>query len=63
MIHQRQMDASKAATCIRGAQRQMELPELMEPDMSTKHWRQSKQSELVGTGWDLSRVTSAACRI
>jgi hypothetical protein len=39
----------------------MELMELMENRVST-HWRQSEWSELVRIGWNLSRVTSAACR-
>jgi hypothetical protein len=47
-------EASDAVACIGGAQRQTELLELIEPEVSTKYQRQSKQSEL---------DKSAACRI
>jgi hypothetical protein len=59
---QRWRDALEAEACIRGAWRWTELLELMEPEVSTKRRRQSKRSELVRTGWNLSGVTSAACR-
>jgi hypothetical protein len=59
MKHWRQRDVFEAAACIGGAWRRTELLELMEPEVSTKCQRLSKRSELVRTGWNLSRVTSA----
>jgi hypothetical protein len=59
MKHWRRRDVSEAVACIRGAWRQTKLTE---PEVSTKCRRQSKRSELVRTGWNLSGVTSATCR-
>jgi hypothetical protein len=56
MKHQRWRDVSEAVECIRGAWRWteqtdlMELMELMELEVNTKHWRQSKQLELITDG-------------
>jgi hypothetical protein len=55
-------EALEVVACIGGAQRWTELLGLTEPEVSTKRQRWSKWSELIRRGWNLSGVTSAACR-